>query len=69
MKGWECPRCGRCYAPHVEKCPKCGPVPTSFGTPAGNLATVPVHICRPGPFATSPFCDICGKYLGLTAPP
>lgn len=20
MKGWECPKCARCYAPHVKEC-------------------------------------------------
>lgn len=20
MKGWECPKCGRCYAPYVREC-------------------------------------------------
>lgn len=23
MKGWECPKCGRVYAPHVEECGAC----------------------------------------------
>ena len=23
-KGWECPKCGRVYAPWVEKCKYCG---------------------------------------------
>jgi hypothetical protein len=22
-KGWECPRCHRCYAPDVKECPHC----------------------------------------------
>lgn len=21
--GWECPKCGRCYAPHVDRCDVC----------------------------------------------
>jgi hypothetical protein len=25
QKGWECPRCGRCYAPVVLQCNACGP--------------------------------------------
>lgn len=25
MKGWECPKCGRCYAPTVEMCSSCVP--------------------------------------------
>ena len=24
-KGWECPKCGRCYAPTVGRCMYCGP--------------------------------------------
>ncbi len=24
--GWACPKCGRCYAPHVDECRHCGPV-------------------------------------------
>jgi hypothetical protein len=24
MKGWECPKCGRCYAPSVDECRPCG---------------------------------------------
>jgi hypothetical protein len=23
MKGWECPKCGGCFAPHVDRCPDC----------------------------------------------
>lgn len=23
--GWECPKCGRCYAPHIIQCSWCGP--------------------------------------------
>lgn len=25
MKGWECPRCGRCYSPLVTACDHCVP--------------------------------------------
>ena len=24
-KGWECPKCGRVYAPWKSRCPHCGP--------------------------------------------
>jgi len=27
VKGWECPRCGRCYAPEVAACPRCAEAP------------------------------------------
>lgn len=23
--GWQCPRCGQCFAPHVDRCADCGP--------------------------------------------
>lgn len=26
MTGWTCPRCLRCYAPHVDECMACRPV-------------------------------------------
>lgn len=25
VTGWQCPGCGRCYAPVVTECPKCQP--------------------------------------------
>jgi hypothetical protein len=25
MKGWECPKCGACYAPFVTECARCKP--------------------------------------------
>lgn len=28
MIGWECPKCGRCYAPFVQACNICGPTDT-----------------------------------------
>ncbi len=24
-KGWECPKCGRVYSPHVQTCENCNP--------------------------------------------
>lgn len=23
-RGWECPKCGRVFAPHIDECPYCG---------------------------------------------
>lgn len=23
-QGWECPKCGQCFGPHVRKCDRCG---------------------------------------------
>ena len=36
--GWQCPKCGNCYAPHVSGCSKCNkseeiPRPTYTGVP------------------------------------
>lgn len=33
--GWQCPGCGRCYAPTVEQCPHCGPKATDEATDVG----------------------------------
>lgn len=27
MKGWECPKCGQCFGPHVNKCDRCSAQP------------------------------------------
>ena len=46
--GWECPKCGGCYAPHVSKCSAC-PVNTyTTGTvpltcTCGQTAACPLH--------------------------
>lgn len=41
MKGWECPRCGRCFAPTVTECHAHADVPkvAREKTPADDLAT------------------------------
>lgn len=26
QKGWECPKCGRCYSPTTNMCPFCGKI-------------------------------------------
>ena len=33
MKGWECPKCGRVYAPHIPECGSCNPVATAPAVP------------------------------------
>ena len=45
MTGWECPKCGRCYAPHVSACDWCGnpPVVMSSYCSCGTTATCPLH--------------------------
>lgn len=61
MKGWECPRCGRCYSPAVKRCPECSggrlrrveraPCPNccrKCGRPKGN-GGLPHHCEERGP--------------------
>ncbi len=49
MMGWECPKCGRCYAPHVSQCVVCPLQATvSIGTSTvvctcGQTGQCPVH--------------------------
>ena len=45
-KGWECPRCGRCYAPFKLECHWCGPRTAQF-----------VYV--DSPFESRQFCVIC----------
>ena len=53
-KGWECPRCHRCYAPWVPDCETCGKV---AGTGSAIKST------GPGPMAefVGVLCDTCNK--------
>jgi hypothetical protein len=46
MTGWECPKCGRCFAPHVDQCVACGIVTHTSPTPG----TTTYH----------PVCSKCG---------
>ena len=64
MTGWECPRCGRCYAPHIEKCSECWPrVQSQFG----DLSEAKNHICTPDPNSTARVCSVCGKSVPWTS--
>lgn len=52
MTGWECPKCGRCYAPWVNSCDHCngevwGGITATISTPpptGGPGDTVPITI-------------------------
>ncbi len=48
MMGWECPKCGRVYAPFMDHCPPCS-------KPEGITAsTVPNYACTCGSTARCP---------------
>lgn len=51
MQGWECPKCGGCYAPSVTECHRCVP-PT---------VTVSSHAYIPGNAVRYPWCAQCGR--------
>jgi len=40
MKGWECPRCGRCYSPTVTECTHCGQGTTDSTLPPDDWPPV-----------------------------
>lgn len=39
-KGWECPRCGTCYSPTVQKCQRCKPHPSNLDLGGWTLRPV-----------------------------
>ncbi len=46
-KGWECPKCGRCYAPDVKECRHCAkpcqpPIPESITIKITDPAGTPM---------------------------
>jgi hypothetical protein len=60
MTGWECPRCGQCYAPLVEKCSGCKP---RTGTGTGEAVG---HYCISDWTNTGEApgrCMICGAQM------
>jgi hypothetical protein len=48
MMGWECPKCGRVYAPFVDTCVPCSSPPVTMGT------LVPTYACTCGTSASCP---------------
>ena len=40
--GWECPKCGACYAPNVQQCQTCNGVIEAIGKPLPPVKTAPV---------------------------
>ena len=68
--GWECPRCGTCYAPCVEKCTSCS---SPSGLPKWLLVTDGSaggcdHVL--GPIETAGRrCERCGELIPHPNPP
>lgn len=58
MTGWECPKCGRCYAPFVQQCSWCQGFSTLKIPESGN---VPAHNCVSS--TSNARCDICGGQI------
>lgn len=55
MKGWECPKCGRVWAPHVQECQ--GPH-TGYSTGSGEVRPpIPCITCG-GVYAHNPDCPV-----------
>jgi hypothetical protein len=66
MSGWQCPGCGRCYAPFVSQCESCNPdnVRTaSHVTLRPVTLPVPAHNCHSS--TTAARCDMCGGPVPL----
>ena len=63
-QGWECPRCGGCYAPFVQGCPRCQPRST---VAAGSVAAFPTPWGVPcihdwiGEDTEGSYCRKCGE--------
>lgn len=62
--GWECPKCGGCFAPHIIKCTECvsstvtvassWPAPTPYYIPPNQQQTITV--------APTQTCPDCGQH-------
>lgn len=60
MTGWECPRCGRCYAPIVTQCHACGP---NFVNDISTTIVWPIARCTCGdpPTTAATACPLHGQ--------
>jgi hypothetical protein len=64
MKGWECPKCGQCFAPHIDRCPDCVSVTTIEPLRITPLIATPPGV--PGLPPTGPTC-ISPRTLGTVS--
>lgn len=39
--GWECPKCGACYAPSIKKCKQCNGIIEAIGKPLPPAKVAP----------------------------
>lgn len=67
-QGWQCPGCGRCYAPWWNRCIECQPKPVaSIGTnvrifPPGKCPEKDLHPPHEFQYSATPFwCDGRGR--------
>ena len=51
MKGWECPKCGKCYAPFVKECESCN----------NTTTTTTIPITTAAPLVANVWCCFCGQ--------
>ena len=62
MNGWQCPQCGKCYAPWVAECGQCnGVVVTLTG---GGCLHIPPWETRTG----GEYCQHCGQRMSAGLP-
>ena len=61
--GWQCPRCGRCYAPWMAECPACNPdnqMSKPYGLTANLKCKSPVPpMLEGGPWRRCGACEPC----------
>jgi len=66
MNGWQCPRCGACYAPFIAECCRCN----SSGGIQSTTGTAEFPCLHPSLITDSAgvHCAYCGKRI-LTSQP
>ena len=64
MKGWQCPGCQKCYAPHVSECTYCQPVVCA---PFVQIRPYQAQ-CTCGQSGTNTACPVHGYTITWTPP-
>lgn len=63
-RGWECPKCGHVYAPHVDECSNCNrPITQTTGTGGIKITVNPEWIYRPQISTSDTFIDADARKL------
>ena len=65
-QGWECPKCGRVYAPFVQECKGCAPQIRALSTvtttcTCGTITVCPIHRGGQVPMGTAGFPTFEGR--------